>query len=233
MFEGAAFNGLSIAVAVVSALLALAGVIYARRSTRPPARTLQIEQSVEPLAVIGASADRSEVEIRVKNTSVKEPFITILNWRNQGRFDISSSQFDPSTPFVVDLGVKILSSRSDPARSLRYQVNGNCIIVPPQIFKSGSDASISLVSDGRPTLQLQGSLVDVPARIVERADSGVRVYSGTRTMRLVTMVIAALMLLSIGASTLAYTQAQASAQRALAAQQRTVTAQQQALELCR
>jgi len=105
------------------------------------------------------------IKVTYGDKAVKMPTIVLIWLYNTGRTDISSSSFDDSRPFVVDIGVNILANiPATDGESLpedKFRIDGSHVMIGPYLIDAGAWIVTTLLVDGIPeNVQMKNPLVN-------------------------------------------------------------------------
>jgi len=161
-----------IAVAIVGIGVA---VFYGRRALRPPKRLIQWHYEATPLISGDHAQYHDAIEVRVLGQRVSDPYLGKLIVENSGRHDIDSNSFDQgrSIRFNVHHARKTGTFLELEHNPPGLRVDGNSIMIGPELLPSKSRWTVSFIADGRPSVRLSDShLINV--KIQEKSAGGER-----------------------------------------------------------
>lgn len=121
-------------------------------------------------AVVGRLPQLSPGDIRVivgKNVA-ENPHLVTVRLENNGNRDIRAIDFDQARPLILKLSAPILAVLSASAGSERFfsvKEDAGEIDVPPALIRRGWTLSVTVLTEGRPSLSHDESLADVKVRL--------------------------------------------------------------------
>ena len=147
-------------IAIVAGVIGIGvAIFYGRRALRPPERLIQWYSDATPMMSRRSAQYRDVIEVSISGQKVNDPYIGRLIVENVGQHDIESSSFDKGRPirFRVDhqgsTGTFLDQENNPPG----LRVDGDFILVGPELLRSKSKWILSFITDGRPTVKLVNS----------------------------------------------------------------------------
>ncbi len=208
---GAAFNGATLAVAILALAIAFFSAQYARRALYPPKRRLTVEKhrAVSLLSTRPGSLDG--ITVAHHDRILAQPHIATVVLANTGQFAISSDHFDRGRPIVIDFQVPILdivdvamsprSGSSKPACAL----TGSEIQFGPDLLSRGQKFTLRVLTDGKPKiLDPVANLVDTEIEVLAGEELASRtkkrdaIASRTPVVVMMCLLLALCMVLLLG-----------------------------------
>jgi hypothetical protein len=157
LFEGRAFNSVTLALAAAGLIVAIAGVYLAVKSLRGKRRRLSIF-ALPPAALLTQYSERvSDLRIEFKNKTLNNPQIVAFVLENFGDLAIDSSCFDQNRAIRLELGVPILevlnvSLGSNERLTFEHSKKKTSILLGPDVLKPRQRLTVSLLV-GEPNLK--------------------------------------------------------------------------------
>ena len=140
LLDGRTFNGFTISVALVSAIIAAFALLYGRRAVFPPKRRLTI--FIHP--------SRNSTAITISNT---------------GRHAVESARFDGNRPLAIDLRIPLrhVDVITAPRPDMRLKFHGSTVTFGPDLLNRGDTITTEIETAGtvvRKAAQVSNVLVD-------------------------------------------------------------------------
>jgi hypothetical protein len=150
VLDGRMFNGFTISVALVSALIAAVALFYGRRAIFPPARRI----TIFIYTLRRAAETHSSLDL----------YSTVVTIGNTGRYAVESARFDRDRPLVIDLGapVRHVNMIKAPRSDMCLKLRGSTVTFGPDLLNSGETITAEIQTVGAVICKLkngQGSHV--------------------------------------------------------------------------
>jgi hypothetical protein len=191
-------------LAIVGIVLAVGGIVvaayYGHRALNPPKRLIWWHSDATPLISGGHAQYQDIIRVEVLNRPVTDPYIGRLIVENAGSQDIDSSLFDQQRPMRFEVqGARKQATFLDPeGNPPGLHVEGNCILIGPELLRSKSKWTISFVTDGRPKVVLAKTYM-VNVNVCEKpSESAVSIDSRISTFRFIGTIILMFLILLAG-----------------------------------
>ena len=134
VLDGRTFNGFTISVALVSALIAVIALFYGRRAIFPPTRriTIFIHPSRRPAHSSPASQS------------------TVVTIGNTGRYAVESARFDKDRPLTIDLGTSLrhVDVITAPRSDMVLKTRGSEVTFGPDLLNPGDTITAEITTVG-------------------------------------------------------------------------------------
>lgn len=163
-------------IGIVAAVIGIGvAAFYGNRALNPPKRLMQWHSVATPLIAGRQEQHHGTIEVRILDQRMDNPYVGTLTVENIGRHDIESSSFDQGRPIRFEVHhakgtVTFLDQETNPPG---LHVNGNSILIGPELLRSKSKWTKSFVTDGQARIELAESYM-VNAIINKKADENHR-----------------------------------------------------------
>lgn len=110
---------------------------------------------------------QGDLEVRIQGTVVGEPHFVELQLWSESRADIPSDSFDAKQPITFDVRAENVVpgwSAGEVAVDIVPLASGDGVqvVVAPQLIRKRGRATVTFVTDGKPTIESKSPLIDIP-----------------------------------------------------------------------
>lgn len=148
-------------VAGVAALVvAVVGVYWARAAVVSGKRLVW---GADIQSLLNQTADSSAVRVLYgDDRELAEPYVLRVTLSNRGRKDIRSEDFDQGRPLRFTLSHGAIMTALTPLDVGTHNVDpsANTVSIGPDLIKAGTAQSLTVLTDGRPRVELDAHLAD-------------------------------------------------------------------------
>lgn len=162
-----------ILLGLTALVIAIVGIIYARRAVLPPRRQLDVS-IVQVSPILTTAHDKLTVEY--DGRTIDAPHVCAIRIQSTGKHAISATQFDSGRPVVIDLKANVvenLGTESVPAGQAppEIRISGTQVQIHPSVIAPGQTVDVSVLTAGRPTPDILYHLIDTKVEFaVNRSD---------------------------------------------------------------
>jgi len=181
-------NGWTIAGVIIGALGVVAAVYFGIRMLRKqfPKRELRYTVRVIPLLSGGVATRHSDLKILLRGEELSEPYAVTVALESRSRADIPSASFDAERPISVKstkpMHVSSGSLVADdtigftPPGTAISGKGATIVVIPPQLIRPKAFGFINAVTDGKPEITVESSLIDIAVKDATSAAVKPRVW---------------------------------------------------------
>jgi hypothetical protein len=157
-------SGVAVAIIAVAVSVALWRLGPSRRLL-----TYSVLATVPLLNKEAPDLPESDVRVIVRRHTLRRPYVTSVHIESRSRRDIRSVDFDQNRPLTFDVGVPVfeLLSREDLHKNsphINLGIEGSKVTIEPTLIRRRQVIRLDLLTDGRPSVTCNSSLVDVTVR---------------------------------------------------------------------
>jgi hypothetical protein len=148
-------------VAGVAALVVAVVGVYWARAAVVTGKSLVWEADVQSL--LNQATDSSAVRVLYgDDRELAEPYVLRVTLSNRGRKDVRSEDFDQGRPlrFTLSHGAIVTSLTPLDVGTHNVDPSANTVSVGPDLIKAGTIQSLTVLTDGRPRVELNAHLAD-------------------------------------------------------------------------
>ncbi|HEV2375292.1 MAG TPA: hypothetical protein VGS19_24430 [Streptosporangiaceae bacterium] len=155
---------------VVVAALAAAAVVWVTLTVGFPRRRLHYGLRAAAPLLSAPAGMRSDLELRLRGTLLKDPYVLSVELVSRGRRDISNEAYNDRQPLELDTGCPIVeilqvTSEPEPLPPPLITADGTGLKIGPSLIGKRHHITINLLADGgAPHLSCRSPLIDVQVR---------------------------------------------------------------------
>lgn len=141
----------TLVVTVLAAVATVLGTVAAWRALSR--RRLHISIAT-PTPLIATDAHKiPNIRITLETRAVDHPYAATIKIVNAGQHDVETVHFDQARPVRIDLAVPVIHLIQAPDREIRCSIDGNAVLIGPDLVSRRSVTEIRVVTEGKPSLE--------------------------------------------------------------------------------